>query len=115
MAKISVLDVSVDNSFIRATQVLTIRLDMNVADVFALGKNLYLELSFSYSEWIRRSETIPTDNGDCHVSQTGSTTNLATSCSYISKRVLRITVHPHNGQLYTVKISNLKSPSFLPI
>lgn len=33
---------------------------------------------------------------------------------YISKRVLKITVDAHNGQLYTLKIKNLKSPSYIP-
>ncbi len=39
---------------------------------------------------------------------------MATGCTYISKRVLKITVGAHNGQLYTIKIKNLKSPSYLP-
>lgn len=113
--KISILSTTVDNSYIRTTQTLTVNFDMNVANVFTAGKDVYLELPFSYSEWIRRSETLTTGaSGDCFLGVTGSSTNLATACVYISKRVLKITVGAHNGQLYTVTIKNLKSPSSLP-
>lgn len=113
--RISIISTSVDNSYIRTTQTLTINFDMNTANLFGSGKDLYLELPFTYSEWIRRSETLTTGaTGDCFVGVTGSATNLATSCVYISKRVLKMTIGSHNGQLYTVKIKNLKSPSYLP-
>ena len=88
---------------------------MNTANIFAAGKDLYLELPFMYSEWIRRSETLTTGaTGNCFVGASGAVTNLATACVYISKRVLKITVGAHSGQLYTLKIKNLKSPSYLP-
>lgn len=117
VSKLSILSTSVDNSYIRTTQTLTINFDLNTPNVnlFAAGKNIYLELPFSYSEWIKRSDTLTTGaSGDCFIGQTNSATNLATACVYISKRVLKITVGSHNGQLYTVKIKNLKSPSYLP-
>jgi hypothetical protein len=115
VAKISILSTAVDNSYIRTTQTLTVNFDMNVANVFAAGKDIYLELPFMYSEWIRRSDSLTTGAaGDCFVGVTVSAANLATACVYISKRVLKITVGSHNGQLYTVKINNLKSPSYLP-
>lgn len=59
VSKISILTTSVDNSYIRTTQTLTINFDMNTANVFSTaGKNIYLELPFSYSEWIKRSDTL---------------------------------------------------------
>ena len=42
ISKISILDVSVDNSYIRSTQTLTIKIDMNTANVFNSGKDIYL-------------------------------------------------------------------------
>jgi len=60
-----------------------------------------------------RSDTVAVSK--CFIGATGSAVNLATSCIYISKRVLKITVGAHNGQAYTVIIKNLKSPSYLPV
>lgn len=42
ISKISILDVSVDNPYIRSTQTLTIKIDMNTANVFNSGKDIYL-------------------------------------------------------------------------
>jgi hypothetical protein len=53
-------------------------------------------------------------SGNCYIEQTGSGTNLASSCKYISKRLLKITVGTNGDQLYTIKLKNLKSPSYLP-
>ena len=115
VSKITILSTSVDNSYIRTTQMVTIKFDMNTAGVFGAGKVLYLELPSSYSEWIRRSDTLTTGStGNCYLEQTGSGTNLASACVYISKRVLKIIVSVSAGQLYTLKIKNLKSPSNLP-
>lgn len=49
VSKITILSTSVDNSYIRTTQMVTINFDMNTAGVFSAGKILYLELPFSYS------------------------------------------------------------------
>ena len=42
VTKISILDASVDSNFIRATQTLTIKMDMGLTTVFASNRNLYL-------------------------------------------------------------------------
>jgi hypothetical protein len=115
ISKISILSTSVDNSYIRTTQSLTINFDMNVVNVFATaGKNIYLELPFSYSEWIRRSDTLNTADATCYMEETSAGVNIATACVYISKRVLRITVGASTAQKFTIKLKNLKSPSYLP-
>jgi len=41
---ISILDVTVDTSYIRTLQVVTIKIDMNTANVFGTGRDLYLEI-----------------------------------------------------------------------
>jgi hypothetical protein len=40
---------------------------------------------------------------------------LATTCTYISKRILKITLSSDAGLHYTFRIKKLKSPSYLPI
>lgn len=69
VSKITILGTSVDSSYIRTIQTLTISFDMNTAGVFTTaGKAIYLELPFSYSEWIRRSDTLTTGaTGDCRI------------------------------------------------
>lgn len=116
VSKITILSTSVDNSYIRTTQTLTINFDMLTTGVFSSGNNLYLELPFSYTEWTKRADSLTTGlTGNCYIQQTGgSVTNLASACVYISKRVLKITVGANGGQLYTLRISNLKSPSNIP-
>jgi hypothetical protein len=115
-AKISILDSSVDSSLIRSTQTVTLSMDMGVSTVFSSGRELYFELPASYSEWIMRSDTIDHATNDCYFEETGSGTNLANLCKFISKRILKITVIPHtpSSSLYKLIIKNLKSPSFLP-
>jgi hypothetical protein len=89
---------------------------MSVTSVFTSGEKIYLELPFSYSEWIKRSDTLTTGaSGNCYLEKTGAGVNLATNCVYISKRVLKITVSPYTDQFFTLKIKNLKSPSYLPV
>ena len=62
-----------------------------------------------------RSEIIDYTTGDCVFMETGGDgTNLATNCVFISKRVLKISVNALSVNLFTLKIQNLKSPSFLP-
>jgi len=68
VSKISILSTSVDNSYIRTTQTLTINFKMSVTSVFTSGEKIYLELPFSYSEWIKRSDTLTTGaSGNCYL------------------------------------------------
>lgn len=71
-------------------------------------------MPFTYAEWIKRADTIATGTGDCTFVVTGGATNYATACKYISKRLLKITVGSIAGQFFTIKVKNLKTPSYLP-
>ena len=67
VAKITILGVSVDTSYIRTTQNIQISLKMPTSGLFSLGsKSIYLELPYSYAEWIKRSDTVTTANGNCY-------------------------------------------------
>jgi hypothetical protein len=55
-----------------------------------------------------------TANGDCSFTVTNAATNYATACKYISKRLLKLTIGSIAGQSFTIKIKNLKTPSYLP-
>lgn len=67
----------------------------------------------SYQDWIERGSTLDITT-KCKFVQTGSSTNLATACAYISKRVLKITVNPSTATLFTITLTGINSPSYLP-
>lgn len=114
--KITILDVTVDQSYIRTLQTLVINIKIDNAGQFTTaGKSIYLELPASYAEWIKRSDIVTTANGDCYFEATGTGVNLATACTYISKRILKITLSSDAGLYYTFRLKKLKSPSFLPV
>lgn len=110
----TIVSTSMSNNFIRTTQDITINLKTPSTIFSPSGLNIYVLYPASYQDWIVRGSTIDTANGDCSFTQTGQITNLATSCAYISKRILKIFVSNSAATLFTIKLKGVNSPSYLP-
>lgn len=66
--KITILDTIIDTNYIRTLQSVTVSIKMPTTGLFTtVGTKIYLELPASYTEWIKRSDTITTANNDCYL------------------------------------------------
>jgi hypothetical protein len=100
VSKLTILSTSMSNNYIRTTQNIVINLK-TPSSIFSTGLNIYLLYPASYQDWIQRGATLNTVTS-CLFTVTLSATNLATACTYISKRVLKITVNPSVATLFTL-------------
>jgi hypothetical protein len=122
-ADIIILTASVGNDFfILSIQTLTMTIDMQALTVFNAANNLFVLFPASYSQWIARAQplsiTYPTNANTiyCEFNVTGQTTNLASSCTFISQRILRITVNAAAGQRYfSLRLMNIMTPASVPV
>jgi hypothetical protein len=120
-ADIIILSASVDNSYILSTQTLTMTIDTQLTTIFSSANSIYVLFPSSYSQWITRSQalsiTYPANSSTiyCEFNVTGSSTNLASACSFISQRILKISVNAAAGQhFFSLKLMNLMTPASVP-
>jgi len=113
VSKLTILSTSMSNNYIRTAQNLIINIKTPSA-IFSAGLNLYILYPASYQDWIVRGTMLSTGTNICSFIQTGMSTNLATVCAYISKRILKITVGSSAATLFTLTLNNINSPSYLP-
>ena len=107
-----ILTTTTTNGYILDTQTLTWTIDTLVTSIFTSGNSLYLLFPSSYAKWIARAQVITTT--DCTFTVTGSNSNLATACTFLSQRILKIDVSSSTNQLYTLTLANIKTPPSIP-
>lgn len=120
-ADIFILTTSVDNSYILSTQTLTMTIDTQATTIFNAANSIYVLFPSSYSQWIARAQTLSitypasTSTIYCEFNVTGSSTNLATACTFISQRILKISVAiATNQHLFSLRLMNLMTPASVP-
>lgn len=108
-------ETSMSSTFIRTPQDITIKFD-TISNIITGGSNVYLLFPAEYGEWINRGSTLNTANSSCVLeADNNAGSNVLNACSFISKRVLKMTVNTgtsHN--LHTISLKNIYSPSKLP-
>lgn len=86
---------------------------------FTTATSIYLLFPAEYAIWNYRSQTIPitypTTSTDmyCAFNVTGST-NYATTCTFISQRILQIAVSSVTNRYYTLTLKNINTPPAIP-
>lgn len=81
---------------------------------------LYLLFPASYSVWIKRGQSVLTTFTTgmtslyCELTVSGSATNLASTCNFISQRMLKITVNAITNNLFTLRLKNIQTPAAVP-
>ena len=122
IANILILTSEVTSNFILSTQTLTITINTQVTSIFTTaGVNfLYVLFPASYSVWIQRGQVLLTTYTAgmtgiyCEFTETGTTTNQASACNFISQRMLKITVRAITKNLFTLVLMNLQTPPSVP-
>lgn len=110
---IHILTATASDSHILSTQTLTFTIDTLVTSIFTSGNSLYVLFPSSYSKWIARAQTMSTST-DCSFMVTSTSTNLASACTFISQRILKIDVGAITNQLFTITLNNVKTPPAVP-
>lgn len=116
----AILTTQVTSNYILSSQTLTVTLDMGSTAVFSSGASLYFLFPASYAQWTTRSQTMPVvapadaTASYCLFVQTGMATNLATACTFISQRILKISVSAITTQLFTLTLKNINTPAAVP-
>ena len=79
---------------------------------------MYVVFPASYAVWNYRSQTIATSwsssTAYCFFNKTNVLTNVATSCTFISQRILKIVLSGVTNQLYTLTLANINTPASVP-
>jgi hypothetical protein len=90
-------------------------------NIFTSTNYVYVLFPASYSQWISRAQSVTTTYPGaastsmwCAVNVTGSSTNLATACTFISQRILQITLSVNTNRLYTITLMNILTPAAVP-
>ncbi len=119
-ADLYILTSMVTSNFILSTQTLTMEVDMKTPGIFTTGNSIYVLFPASYAVWNYRGATIPTTYPStptgmyCAFNRTGVLTNLATTCIFISQRILKISVSAITHQLFTLTLMNINTPASVP-
>lgn len=103
---------SMSSKYIRAQQNIVVGFTFAAAGKLSGGRNVYFVLPASYAIWIQRSGSLTTTN--CLLTASGSSTNLATACVFISQRILKITSSTDAGTSYTITLNGIKASPFMP-
>lgn len=118
---IIILSASVDNTYILSTQTLTMTFDTQAAGTTIFpNNNLYVIFPSSYAQWITRGQTLqityPTSTSQfyCELNVTGASTNLASSCTFVSQRILKIAVASITNRYFSLKLMNIPTPAAVP-
>jgi len=116
-----VLSTVVSNSYILDLQTVDISVDMLVPTIFSSATSLYVLFPASYAQWITRSYPIPvaypadpTTGQVCEFNETSLTTNYATTCTFISQRILKIDLNPVTARYFTLRLMNIHTPAAVP-
>lgn len=98
--------------YIRSLQNIIIDFTFAAAGKLTASRNLYVVFPATYAIWIKRSDTLTTAN--CILKASGSSTNLATACTFISQRLLKVTSNADAGTSYTLELKDIKSSPYVP-
>ena len=112
-----ILTTSVTSNYILSTQTLSMTIDMLSTGAFTTATSIYVLFPASYAVWNYRGQTVSTSNSAgmyCAFNKTGDATNLATSCSFISQRILQISLSAVNHQFFTLTLMNINTPPSVP-
>lgn len=116
-----ILSTQVTSNYILSKQTLTMNLDMLITTVFNTATSLYVLFPSDYAQWIYRSQTIPvaypadpTTDSYCAFNVSGVSTNLATSCTFISQRILQIALNTATNQYFSLTLMNINTPAAIP-
>ena len=95
---------------------------MVTTSVFSSATAVYVLFPASYAQWISRADTVPvtypadpTTGKYCSFNQTGQTTNYATTCTFISQRILKIDLNAVTQRYFTLTLMNINTPAAVPI
>lgn len=100
------------STYIRSLQDISLSFTFAAAGKLTASRNLYFVFPASYAIWIKRSDTLTTTN--CILKASGSSTNLATACTFISQRLLKVTSNADAGTSYTLDLKDIKSSPYVP-
>jgi hypothetical protein len=109
---ITINSATLSSRFIRTAQTITIGFSTS-SSKFAVSKNLYLYMPASYATWIQRGSTLAVGSA-CSLTVNGTSTNIATACSYISQRVLKIGAGSTAATNFILTLTGVMSTPFLP-
>lgn len=99
--------------YIRTPQTITIKFNTVTNVLNTVGMYLYLLLPGPYGEWINRGQVLSLTN--CQLVADNAVGNKLSACSFISKRVLRMTLSASTAHnLHTLTLTNIYSPSKVP-
>jgi hypothetical protein len=103
---------TMSSSYIRTVQDITVNFEFPTTGKITAGKKLYFVFPSTYGIWVSRGSTLTTTN--CLLNADGSTTNLATDCTYISSRIITITSNVDSGKKYTATFKGIMASPYLP-
>lgn len=108
--EIIIESVFASTNHISKRHILELKVD-TLNNIVTAGATLYLMFPGGYSQWITRTQTVDVSLGHCWVETLANAgTNIATQCTFISKRVLKLVVSSAPGSSLTIRIGNLFTP-----